>query len=310
MNCLSRINRAVAAALAAAAISLAVASVSASTTASPETTPRSIAEKFDYVLRKSHTAVVTKFRLSTCPYRVQENAIQCAEKPRATVLENVLKFYGDDIRSAAIVLEPARDKGIGTLSYEYYDTHKDNATWIYLSALGKVKRIIATRDSNDSGSFFGSEFLIEDLDYRKLDDYGYKIQREEEFRVLESGGYVNRPAWVLEWTPTAERAAKSKYGSIVTWIDRERHILLKEQYFDHNAQLLKERTIKNLELIDKHWMPRQVTMNNVQADRVSTLDRESIAFDWDIPDEFLTQRTLTDQAFRERYLSQFRSAWK
>ena len=57
-------------------------------------------------------------------------------------------------------------------------------------------------------------------------------------------------------------------------------------------------------------MPRLVTMNNVQADRVSMLDRESIAFDWDIPDEFLTQRTLTDQAFRERYLTQFRSAWK
>ncbi|TXI48902.1 MAG: outer membrane lipoprotein-sorting protein [Lysobacter sp.] len=283
---------------------------SAGTVVAANETPRQVAEKFDYVLRKSHVTVVTKFKLSTCRYAKTGASVQCEEKPRVTLLENVLKFYGDDIRSAAIVLEPARDKGIGTLSYEYYDTSKDNATWIYLSALGKVKRIISSRDSEDSGSFFGSEFLIEDLDYRKMNDYTYKILREETFQVLEKNGPASRPVWVLEWTPTASRARKSKYGKIVTWVDRERHILLKEQYFNHNSQLFKERTIRNLELIDKHWMPRQVIMKNLLANRVSTLDRQSIAFDWQIPDEFLTQRTLTDQAFRERYLAEFRKAWK
>ncbi len=300
------------AAISAAAVSitlLAAMLVGAPATASTDN-PRDVAEKFDRVLRKSHVTVVTKFKLNTCRYSQQAATAKCAEKPRVSVIENVLKFYGDDIRSAAVVLEPARDKGIGTLSYEYYDVRKDNATWIYLSALGKVKRIISTRDSEDGGSFFGSEFLIEDLDYRKLNDYTYKILRQENFQVNEKGGPTSRPVWVLEWTPTAERARKSKYSRIITWIDRERHILLKEQYFNHNNQLFKVRTISSLELIDKHWMPRHVTMNNLLAHRVSTLDRQSIAFDWNVPDEFLTQRTLTDQAFRERYLSEFRTAWK
>lgn len=273
-------------------------------------TPRQVAEKFDHVLRKSHKTVVTKFRLSTCRYAAAGEGVRCAEKPRVSVLENVLKFYGDDIRSAAIVLEPARDKGIGTLNYEYYDVRKDNAAWIYLSALGKVKRIISNSESDDSGSFFGSEFYIEDLDYRKLNDYSYKLLREENVRVHEKAGPTNRPAWVLEWTPTAERARKSKYGRVVTWIDRERHILLREQYFNHDGQLFKERTIRSLELIDKHWMPRQIMMNNLQTKRVSTIDRELIVFDRDVQDEFLTQRVLTDQAFRERHLGELRKAWK
>lgn len=271
--------------------------------------PREVAEKFDHVLRKSHITAITKYELSTCRYKVEKSSMRCAEKPRVSVLENVLKYYGDDIRSTAIILEPARDRGIGTLSYEYYDTGRDNATWIYLSALGKVKRIIATQDSDDSGSFFGSEFYIEDLDYRKLNDYTYKLLDEESFQVLEVGGYVQRPAWVLEWTPTQERARKSKYGRIVTRVDKERHILLKEDYFDHNGRLFKQRTVKNLELIDEHWMPQQITMTNLAARRVSLMDRKAIAFNVEVPDEFLTQRTLTDHAFRERRLDQLRTAW-
>lgn len=269
-------------------------------------TPRELAESFDHVLRKSHSTMIVKFKLSTCAYKLVGSSLRCSEKPRVSVLENVLKYFGDDLRSTAIVFEPARDRGIGTLSFEYYDTDKDNSTWIYLSALGKVKRIISTQDSQDSGSFFGSEFYIEDLDYRKLNDYSYKILGEEDMKVLETDGYVIRPAWMLEWTPTADRARKSKYGKVVTWIDKERHILLKEDSYNHNHKLFKRRTVKNLQLINNVWMPNQITMNNLLARRVSVMDRESMAINMDVPDEFLTKRTLTDHVFRERYLTEFR----
>jgi uncharacterized protein YnzC (UPF0291/DUF896 family) len=148
------------------------------------------------------------------------------------------------------------------------------------------------------------------MDYKKLNDYTYRLLGEVDFEVLEVGGYVKRPAWILEWTPTSERARKTKYSRIVTHIDKERHILLKEEYYNHNQQPFKVRTVKNIELIDQHWMPRQITMNNLLTRRVSLMDRQSIAFNGEVPDEFLTQRTLTDHAFRERYLNQFRTAWK
>lgn len=270
-------------------------------------TPREVAENFDHVLRKSHSTMIAKFKLSTCSYRLIDEAMRCSEKPRVSVLENVLRYFGDDLRSTAIVLEPARDRGIGTLTYEYYDTDKDNSTWIYLSALGKVKRVIATQDSQDSGSFFGSEFYVEDLDYRKLDEYTYKILGDESLSVLEASGYEDRPAWKLEWTPTESRAKKSKYSKVVTWIDKERYILLKEESYDHNRQLFKRRTLKNIQLVNSVWMPRQITMNNLLTHRVSMMDRQAMALNMDVPDEFLTKRTLTDHVFRERYLTSFRT---
>lgn len=271
---------------------------------------REVAEKFDHVLRKSHSTMIVKFKLSTCAYRISDSQMRCSEKPRSSVFENVLKYFGDDIRSTAIVLEPARDKGIGTLTHEYYDTDKDNATWIYLSALGKIKRIISTQDSEDSGSFFGSEFYVEDLDWRKLDDYTYKLLGEQKLAVSEKNNNVQRPAWILEWTPTPTKERKSKYGKIVSWIDKERYILLKEDYYDHNQQLFKKRTLKNVQLIDDNWMPRNITMNNLATRRVSVMDRQAIAFNAEVPDEFLTKRTLTDHVFRERHLSEFRSYLK
>lgn len=268
---------------------------------------REVAEQFDYVLRKSHSTMIVKFKLSTCVYKVTNSTMSCSEKPRESVFENVLKYFGDDVKSTAIVLEPARDKGIGTLTYEYYDTDKDNATWIYLSALGKIKRIISTQDSADSGSFFGSEFYVEDLDWRKLNDYTYELLGEETLNILGKEEYENRPAWILEWKPTPARVKKSKYGKIVSWIDKERHILLKEDYYDHNQKLFKKRTLRNVQKIDNNWMPRNITMNNLATGRVSVMNRQSIAFNVEVPDEFLTKRTLTDHAFRERYLNEFRS---
>ena len=273
-------------------------------------TPRQVADKFDHVLRKSHSSMIVKFKLSSCKYRVAKGKMRCTEKPRISVFENILKYFGDDIRSTAITLEPARDRGIGSLTYEFYDINKDNASWIYLSALGKVKRIISSQDSDDSGSFFGSEFAIEDLDWRKLDEYSYKILGEEVLDVPGYDGIEKRPVYILEWMPTDRRKKKSRYGRTVSWIDAERFILLKEDYYDHNLKLIKKRTLKNVQLIDNNWMARDITMNNIAANRVTTMKRLSIAFNVDIADEFLTQRTLTDFAFRERYLSQYRTHWK
>lgn len=272
--------------------------------------PHEVAEKFDYVLRKSHQTMLTKFQLGTCPYTVSKNGFQCSAKPRISVVENFSKFIDDDQRTAALILEPARERGIGMLNYEYYDTNKENSAWTYLPALNKIKRIISSQDSDDSGSFFGSEFYIEDLDYRKLKDYNFEILEEVEIPIVHvEGGVQQRPAWVLQWIPTKERARKTKYGKVITWIDKERYTLLKEELYDHNGQRFKERAVRGVENISNHWWPRQVVMMNFNSRRVSTMVRDKVVFDHEIPEEFLTQRVLIDQAFREQHLAQFRKAW-
>jgi len=272
---------------------------------------RQVAEKYDEVLRESHTTVSTKIRLSTCKYRLNGASMQCAEKPRVRVVENVAKYFGRDSRSLGIISEPVGDRGIGILSWGYFDREKVNDNWLFLPALNKVKRVVAIKDSRDSGSYFGSEFYIEDLEEPKVDEYQYRLLGEENVRVLEvAKGNVDVPAYVLEWTPVAERTEMTNYGKFVMWIDKERFVLLKEELYDHDQVLFKRRNIKDLELVATVWMPRQITMDNLATRRISVMEREATALNIPVQDEYFTQRTLTDSAYRERYLTQFRSAWK
>lgn len=285
-------------------------SVSMAAEPSAEPSAVEIAHKFDAALRLTHKPMFLKFKLSTCKYKVKNSRMRCTEKPRVTIFENVLKYFGEDMRSAAIILEPARDKGIGSLTFEFEDSNVDNSSWIYLSALGKVKRIVTSKESEDSGSFFGSEMSIEDFEERRLHDYTYKSLGTDTLKIASGKKYEQRASWILEWTPTAQRATKSRYSKVVSWIDQERHVLLKEEYYDDSGKLIKKRTVKNYEQIGEVWIARNVTMNNLASKRVTNMARKEVALDVEIDDEFLEQRALTDFAFRERYLGKYRNYLK
>lgn len=269
-------------------------------------TARDIMIEVDKVSKESFTSSVQKMKLSTCKYIVKQQEMHCTEESRIKVLETIVKDTGtnnEDSRSISIILEPIRDKGIGMLTYDYAAPGKYADNWLYLSELGKVKRLTSSsEDSDESGSFFGTEFSIEDMESRKIGDYTYKI--------LEQATYAERPVWIMESIPTPERARKTRYGKFISWIDNERYILLKENLYNRNGKLYKQLTMGNIERIDSVWVARKVTMNNLFTRRVTIMDLVSVAFNMDVSDEFLTERTLTDFAFRERNLANLRTYLK
>lgn len=266
---------------------------------------RDIMVKVQKVSKESFISAIQKMKLSTCKYVVKENVMKCAEESRNTLLEIVMKNYGidnKDNRSIAIIIEPKKDQGIGTLTYEYGDPDKDTESWIYLSALGKVKRLASSNEDNDeSGSFFGSEFFLEDMEELKLNEYTFKILSEET--------YKERPVWVIEYTPNSERAKKSKYNKTISWIDKERYIILKKNLY-RQGELYKQLTMANIDRIDNVWIARKSTMNNLVTRKVTTMEMISVAFNQEIPDELLTTRTLVDFAFREKNLTRLRAKLK
>lgn len=271
-----------------------------STILAPAQSAKEIIEQVDHVLRNSYSTTVQNIRLTTGKYVVREQSMKFSEKPRVKVLQSVeKKGYGDrkgDSRSVALILEPINDKGIGTLTYEYEDAAKDADLWIYLPALGKVKRLQTSKENSDeSGSFFGSEFSIEDLEIKKVHEFTYKIVREET--------YNRRPVWVIESTPTERKAKKSRYSKTISWIDKERYLILRDDLYDSQGNICKQLTRSNIELVDNVWLAKKVTMNNLLTSRVTLMDLISVSFNMPIPDEFLTQRTLTDFSFREKNIS-------
>ncbi len=257
----------------------------------------------DKVSRESYTSTVQKMKLSTCKYVVKQKRMRCSEKPRIKVIESIQKDTGidnKDSQSIAIILEPISDKGIGMLTYDYDAPGKDADTWLYLSAMGKIKRMISSsEDSDESGSFFGTEFSIEDMESQKIDEYTYKI--------LKQTTYSKRPVWIIESIPTPQRARKTKYGKSISWIDKERYLTLKVNLYNRHGKLHKQLTMRDIKQVDNVWIARKVTMNNLSTRRVTNMQLISLAFNMEIPSDFLTKRTLTDFAFRERNLAKLRS---
>ena len=266
-------------------------------------TAREIVQKMDDERRASTESAFNRMKLTTCKYGVKNGKLKCVEKPRVKLLESAQINTGPDnkdSKSIAIILKPASEKGIGMLSWTYDASDQDNETWLYLSALGKVKRIAAGGDDEDSEptSLFGSELTTEDMETGKLDDYTYTL--------LEEGEYKGRPVYVIESIATPERAKKTRYSKTQAWIDAERFVSLKVQMFDKQGNLVKRMQIGKLEQINDIWVARSLTMFNLVAQRLTNMKLEAITFGVDIDENFLSQRALTDAAFRESHLQQLR----
>ncbi|MEX1033759.1 MAG: outer membrane lipoprotein-sorting protein [Cellvibrionaceae bacterium] len=267
-------------------------------------TGRDIMQKMEDYQRQSNDSAFNKVNLSSCLFGIKDQKVTCAERPRVKALESVSVNFGPnkrDTKSVSIVLEPAAEKGVGMLSYTYDDSDRDNETWLYLSALGKIKRIASGNSDDDSepASIFGSEFTTEDMDNGKLEEYAIKI--------LEETQVSGRDVWKIESIPNEERAKKTRYGRTVVYVDKERYVPLRTELYDKHGKEVKRMMASRVEQINGVWMARSLTMMNLVTNRLSNFAILEINLGIDVPDEFLAQRTLTDVAFRERELEKLRS---
>jgi hypothetical protein len=269
-----------------------------------ELSARELVQKMDDNQLQTTESSFNLMQLTSCKYGTKNGKLKCVEKPRIKVLESAQINTGannKDSQSIAIIVEPASERGIGMLSYSYDDSDKDNETWLYLSALGRVKRIAAGSgdEETEPTSMFGSEISTEDQETGKLDDYTYTI--------LQRGQYKGRPVAVIESVPTDKRLKSTRYSKVRTWVDTERFISLKIQMFDKRGNVIKQVSVSNIERINGIWLARSMSFKNLVSQRLTNMKIKAITFGLDIDAAFLTQRALTDQAFRQRHLQALRA---
>ncbi len=275
---------------------------SSGATAQKDMDANTIMEKMDNQQRSVSDGTFTQSRLSTCRFTKKDKKISCVETPRIKLMESVSKQFGQnkkDSKNISILLEPASERGIGMLSYSYDDNKKDSESWLYLSALGKVKRIASgSSDDQEPTAIFGSEFSTEDMESGKTDEYRYTI--------LQQGLYAGRSVWVIESLPKPDRLSKTLYSKILVWVDKERLLPLKMQTYDKRGKVYKRLLFKNIVNIQGYWLARDVTVLNLKTLRLSNMKTEKIALNRQVSEQFLSQRTLTDFAFREKELAGLR----
>lgn len=267
-------------------------------------TGHEIMERVEDNQRAISDAAFNRIQLSSCRFGIQNSQITCAEQPRVKALDSVginTGADGRDTQTVTIIREPAAERGIGMLSYAYDDPAQENETWLYLSALGQVRRIASGNSDEDSepASIFGSEFSTEDQDTGKLDDYT--------IRVLEETESSGRAVWKIEAIPNEQRARASRYARIVHYVDQERFVVLRSEMYDRQEREIKRLLASRVEQVNDIWVARSLTMLNLVSNRLSNMAILEIHTQLDVRDNFLTPRTLTDVAFREAELQRLRS---
>lgn len=263
---------------------------------------RSIMDRVDSNALSQNNSVFSIMKIATCKFGISDGKVRCTARATVKSLESAsinTGAGGKDSQSIAFILEPASERGIGMLSYTY-DSNKPNETWLYLSALGKVKRIVSSNSSSSEPvSLFGSEFTTEDQETGKLDDYTYTL--------LETITFKGRKTYVIEQIPTPARARQSRYARTVLWIDASRYVNVKAEMYDSRGKEIRRVIAGNVERVNGVWMARSVTIMNLVTNRLSNMKMEALYFGVNIDPALLTQRALTDTAFRERHLDALRA---
>ena len=263
---------------------------------------RSIMDRVDANSLNQNNSVFSIIKIATCKFGISNGKIRCTARATVKSLESAsinTEPSGKDSQSIAFILEPTSERGIGMLSYTY-DSNKPNETWLYLSALGKVKRIVSSNSTNSEPvSLFGSEFTTEDQETGKLDDYTYKL--------LETITFKGRKTYVIEQIPTPARARQSRYARTLVWIDADRYVSVKAEMFDRRGKEIRRVIADNIQRVNGIWLARSITIMNLVTNRLSNMKMESLNFGVRIDPALLSQRALTDTAFRERHLAALRA---
>lgn len=189
----------------------------------------------------------------------------------------MLEITNDGDKSLTIFDTPADIKGTAFLSYSHAIEPDDQ--WLYLPSLKRVKRVAS---SNKSGPFMGSEFAYEDLASFEVEKYQYKFLREE---LLEG-----RETLVIESRPLYKY---SGYTRLVAWIDKDRYIPIKTQYYDRKNDLLKTLNFKNYkQYLNQYWRAHEQIMTNHQSGKITELTLSEYRFRIGLNDQDFNRKKL------------------
>ena len=190
----------------------------------------------------------------------------------------VLEVAGDGDKSLAIFDTPADVKGVAFLSHTHIRQADDQ--WLYLPSLKRVKRIAP---ANKTAPFMGSEFSYEDLASSEVEKYTYKYAGE--------GTADSRTCYLLERYPVDEHSGYSRQR---VWVDRERFVALKIEYFNRKGEKFKTLNSRGFKLyLSRYWHPAEMQMENHQSGKHSVLRWYSYQFRQNMSEQDFHPSSLT-----------------
>ena len=200
--------------------------------------------------------------------------MKAKERHRSREIMRYEKYFSEGSflsKSLIRFTKPADVKGTGLLMWEYRKSGKDNDQWLYLPELRKVKRV---QVGQNTGRFMGTDFTYEDLAGRSIDEDGYVLLGRE--TVFGSDCYK------LEAFPREE---KPSYSKRIIWVDAERWVVRKVEFYDLKGRLLKILTVPEMRKDGQYWTIVKMIMENTQKPHRTTLETVQIEYDGGISED-------------------------
>lgn len=181
---------------------------------------------------------------------------QGQERVRETSGQTKLQPGTTDNRRIVVFNAPADIRGTKTLLIEH--SGGDDDIWIYLPAMKKVRRLVA---SNKKDSFVGTDFSYGDVIGYRVEDWTHALVRDETVNGLD--------CWVIQSTPkSAQVAGFSGYSKRISWIDKRSYVAVKTEIYDNQGTFLKRLTQDDIREVDPkahRWQAMRLTAENAQT---------------------------------------------
>ena len=177
--------------------------------------------------------------------------------------------------------------GVGLLTVDHPGEATDQ--WLFLPALGKVRRIAGERKG---GRFVGSDLYYEDLRDREPDMDRHRLLRREKFQGVLCE--------VLESVPADP--ANSVYGRRVSWIHPQTLVALRVDFYPKRGkEPLKRLVVHRIQRIQGYWTVMDSTMTELRSGHRTRMTVEKAVYDQGLPESLFTRQALEDESRERRY---------
>ena len=203
------------------------------------------------------------------------------ERVRKTLTATKLQPNGVDNMQMVRFLSPPDVRGTVILLIEH--SEKDDDIWVYLPALKKVRRLVA---SNKRDSFAGTDFSYGDVIGHKVAEWEHRLVGEE---VVDG-----QACYVVESMPRSDAVKTgSGYSKRRSWIRKDNFVMARGEYWDLAGQPLKTLTAREVKQVDparKKWQPMHLEAANAQTGHRTIIRYDDFKANQGVRDEFFTTR--------------------
>lgn len=187
------------------------------------------------------------------------------------------KEAADVTKLVTHILAPTDVRGAAFLAFDRRGAA--DLRWLYLPAIGQVRQL--SSESNRQ-SFFGSDFVYEDLTNRDPDLDTHKLVGTQKVDAWD--------CYVVESTPIKARGLEfTRYRS---WVWKTGNLIVRQEYYDAAGKVVRRGQVRSVKKVQDIWTWHQGTMENLKTGSTTKIEIADVRYNTDIPDERFAESQL------------------